>query len=63
MRPPETDAAAAGTWTLGDLTVHRIGLGTERLVSGSTTDLRSPVDRERVVALGGHGPAATNGDS
>ena len=50
MHPREIDAAAAGTWTLGDQTVHRIGLGTKRLASDAT-DLRSPADRERVVAL------------
>ena len=39
-------AASAGTWTLGDLTVNRIGFGAMRLTA--TAD-GSPSDRERVI--------------
>ena len=40
-------ADAAGTWTLGDLTVHRIGLGAMRLTGSAAFDLGTPSDRER----------------
>jgi aryl-alcohol dehydrogenase-like predicted oxidoreductase len=41
-------AHAAGTWTLGDLTVNRIGFGAMRLTA--TADGR-PSDRDRAVAV------------
>jgi aryl-alcohol dehydrogenase-like predicted oxidoreductase len=49
----EIDAAAAGTWQLGDLTVNRIGLGTKRLAGSRPTDNDPDNDkvRERAAAL------------
>jgi aryl-alcohol dehydrogenase-like predicted oxidoreductase len=44
-------ADAAGTWTLGDLTVHRIGLGAMRLTGSAAFDLGTPSDRERSIAV------------
>jgi pyridoxine 4-dehydrogenase len=41
-------AAAAGTWTLGDLTVNRIGFGAMRLTSNADG---TPSDRGRVVTV------------
>ncbi|MFD7258619.1 aldo/keto reductase [Streptomyces sp. NPDC059874] len=41
-------AAAAGTWTLGDLTVNRIGFGAMRLTHLADG---SPSDRERVTGV------------
>jgi pyridoxine 4-dehydrogenase len=41
-------ADAAGTWTLGDLTVNRIGFGAMRLTS---TAGGSPSERSRVIAV------------
>ncbi|GAA4711468.1 oxidoreductase [Promicromonospora umidemergens] len=43
------DAAAAGTWQLGDRTVHRLGLGAMRLV-GMPWDT-TPRDRDASVAV------------
>jgi pyridoxine 4-dehydrogenase len=41
-------ARAAGTWTLGDLTVSRIGLGAMRLTrNGDGT----PADRDRAITV------------
>lgn len=34
----EINAAAAGTWTLGDLTVNRIGFGARRLTGSAAFD-------------------------
>jgi len=42
-RPAAPDAAAAGTWRLGDLTVNRLGLGAMRLIG----TLGNPVPRPR----------------
>ena len=39
MLAHETNAAAAGRWTLGDLTVNRIGFGTKRLTGRVDFDL------------------------
>jgi aryl-alcohol dehydrogenase-like predicted oxidoreductase len=44
-------AADAGTWSLGDLPVHRIGLGTKRLAGSGSCDIDSTGDRERVTSL------------
>ncbi|MFE3450455.1 aldo/keto reductase [Nonomuraea sp. NPDC059194] len=44
-------AAAAGTWTLGDLTVNRIGFGAMRLTGSAAFDLGTPSDRERSVSV------------
>ncbi|MGW1060049.1 aldo/keto reductase [Micromonospora rubida] len=43
-----TTADAAGTWTLGDLTVNRVGFGAMRLTA--TADGR-PSDRDRAIAV------------
>ncbi|GAB3967166.1 aldo/keto reductase [Actinoallomurus acanthiterrae] len=45
------DAAAAGTWRLGDLTVNRIGLGAMRLTGSAAFDLGRPSDRERSIRV------------
>ncbi|MFJ9522247.1 oxidoreductase [Kitasatospora sp. NPDC101801] len=44
-------AASSGTWTLGDLTVHRIGFGAMRLTGSAAFDLGTPSDRERSIAV------------
>jgi aryl-alcohol dehydrogenase-like predicted oxidoreductase len=43
-----TTAAAAGTWALGDLTVHRMGLGAMRL-TGAVAGV--PGDRARAISV------------
>ena len=47
----DVNAAAAGTWPLGDLTVNRIGFGTKRLAGSGAHDIDSPGDRDRTIAL------------
>ncbi|MFC4145837.1 oxidoreductase [Micromonospora mangrovi] len=42
------DAAAAGSWRLGDLTVNRIGLGAMRLTTNADG---GPSDRQRAIAV------------
>lgn len=49
MPTTEINASAAGTWTLGDLTVNRIGFGTKRLAGSGAFDLHT--DRDRVISL------------
>jgi pyridoxine 4-dehydrogenase len=44
----EISAAASGRWTLGDLTVNRIGFGAMRLTAGADG---TPSDRERAVGV------------
>jgi pyridoxine 4-dehydrogenase len=45
-------AAAAGTWTLGDLTVNRLGFGAMRLTGGRPFDLAAPPsDRGQAIAV------------
>jgi pyridoxine 4-dehydrogenase len=45
-------AAAAGTWTLGDLTVNRLGFGAMRLTGGRPFDAGAlPSDRGQAVAV------------
>ncbi|GAA2532999.1 MULTISPECIES: aldo/keto reductase [Streptomyces] len=44
-------ADAAGTWKLGDLPVHRIGLGAMRLTGSAAFHLGTPSDRGRSVAV------------
>ncbi|MER6241639.1 oxidoreductase [Streptomyces griseorubiginosus] len=44
-------ADAAGTWTLGDLTVNRVGFGAMRLTGSAAFHLGTPSDRERSVAV------------
>jgi pyridoxine 4-dehydrogenase len=51
MRTPEINAAAAGTWTLGDLTVNRIGFGAKRLTGGGAFDLGIASDRDQVIGV------------
>ncbi|GAA0348145.1 aldo/keto reductase [Actinoallomurus spadix] len=45
------DAAAAGTWRLGDLTVNRIGLGAMRLTGDAAFGLGGPSDRGRAIRV------------
>jgi aryl-alcohol dehydrogenase-like predicted oxidoreductase len=45
------DAAAAGTWTLGDLTVNRLGFGAMRLTGSAAFHLGEPSERERSIAV------------
>ncbi|MGA8114949.1 MAG: aldo/keto reductase [Actinocatenispora sp.] len=57
MPTDQTTAAAAGTWTLGDLTVNRIGFGAKRLAGDATLDPGTARDRaagvlRRAVELG-----------
>ncbi|RKR92981.1 aryl-alcohol dehydrogenase-like predicted oxidoreductase [Micromonospora pisi] len=44
-------AASAGTWTLGDLTVNRIGFGAMRLTGSAAFDLGTPSNRDRVIGV------------
>ncbi|WP_240958440.1 aldo/keto reductase [Streptomyces barkulensis] len=55
-RPTEHRAAhlradAAGTWTLGDLTVNRMGLGAMRLTGSGAFHDGTPSNRDRAVAV------------
>jgi pyridoxine 4-dehydrogenase len=42
------NAAAAGSWTLGDLTVNRMGFGAMRLTANADG---TPSDRQRAIAV------------
>lgn len=44
-------ADASGTWKLGDLSVHRIGLGAMRLTGSAAFHLGTPSERERSIAV------------
>ncbi|MBN0043789.1 aldo/keto reductase [Streptomyces actuosus] len=44
-------ADSAGTWRLGDLTVHRVGFGAMRLTGSAAFHLGAPSDRERSIAV------------
>jgi aryl-alcohol dehydrogenase-like predicted oxidoreductase len=44
-------AAAAGTWKLGDLPVHRLGFGAMRLTGSAAFHYGTPSDRERSIAV------------
>ncbi|MER7564437.1 aldo/keto reductase [Streptomyces sp. NPDC097941] len=44
-------ADAAGTWTLGDLPVNRIGFGAMRLTGSAAFHLGTPSDRKRSIAV------------
>ncbi|KQW11699.1 aldo/keto reductase [Streptomyces sp. Root369] len=44
-------ADAAGTWTLGDLTVNRIGFGAMRLTGSAAFHFGTPSDRQRSIAV------------
>ncbi|MEU2496147.1 oxidoreductase [Streptomyces sp. NPDC007883] len=48
MTSETINATAAGGWTLGDLTVNRIGFGAMRLTAGADG---TPSDRDRAVAV------------
>ena len=48
---PHLDAAACGTWTLGDRTVNRLGLGAMRLTGTAAFDLGERRDRDTSVAV------------
>ncbi|GGM07721.1 oxidoreductase [Streptomyces fumigatiscleroticus] len=51
MNSETITADAAGTWKLGDLPVHRIGLGAMRLTGSAAFHLGTPSDRERSLAV------------
>ncbi|WP_030509779.1 oxidoreductase [Microbispora rosea] len=51
MSTEAINAAAAGTWRLGDLTVNRMGFGAMRLTGSAAFDLGTPSDRERSIAV------------
>ncbi|GGY33913.1 oxidoreductase [Streptomyces djakartensis] len=44
-------ADAAGTWTLGDLPVHRLGFGAMRLAGSAAFHHGTPSDRDRSIAV------------
>jgi pyridoxine 4-dehydrogenase len=48
MTPEPVTAAAAGSWTLGDLTVNRMGFGAMRLTGNADG---TPSDRDRAVTV------------
>ena len=45
------DASASGTWTLGDRTVNRLGLGAMRLTGTAAFDLGERRDRATSIAV------------
>ncbi|MFG3142117.1 aldo/keto reductase [Streptomyces sp. NPDC048211] len=53
MTSKTPDAAAAGTWKLGDLTVNRVGFGAMRLTQNGPAfgKDRGPHDRDRAIAV------------
>jgi pyridoxine 4-dehydrogenase len=51
VTPATIDAATAGTWTLGDLTVNRLGFGAMRLTGSAAFSLGTPSDRDRSIAV------------
>jgi len=51
MPTDEITAASAGTWTLGDRTVNRIGFGAMRLTGSAAFDLGTQSDRDRVIGV------------
>ena len=51
MTSPMITADAAGTWTLGDLTVSRIGFGAMRLTGSAAFHHGTPSDRDRSIAV------------
>jgi aryl-alcohol dehydrogenase-like predicted oxidoreductase len=51
MTPHTVTAAAAGTWTLGDLTVNRLGLGAMRLTGSGPFHRGTPSDRGRAIRV------------
>ncbi|MER5184325.1 oxidoreductase [Streptomyces sp. NPDC002896] len=51
MTAETINAAASGTWKLGDLTVNRLGFGAMRLTGSADFDLGVPSDRERSISV------------
>ena len=51
MTSATIDASTAGTWTLGDLTVNRLGFGAMRLTGSAAFNLGTPSDRAGAVAV------------
>ncbi|PWG11421.1 aldo/keto reductase [Streptomyces sp. V2] len=51
MTSQQITAAASGAWTLGDLTVNRVGLGAMRLTGNAAFHLGTPSDRDRSIAV------------
>ncbi|MFD4549918.1 oxidoreductase [Streptomyces sp. NPDC058466] len=51
MTSKKINAAAAGTWKLGDLTVNRIGFGAMRLTGSAAFHHGTPGDRTRSIAV------------
>src|SRR6202034_1503928 len=51
MNSPAITAAAAGTWTMGDLTVNRLGFGAMRLTGALPFEKGSPSDRDQSIAV------------
>ena len=51
MTPATIDASTAGTWTLGDLTVNRLGFGAMRLTGSAAFNLGTPSDRDGAIAV------------
>ncbi|MFF7236620.1 aldo/keto reductase [Streptomyces collinus] len=51
MTTETINAAASGTFVLGDLPVHRIGFGAMRLTGDAAFHLGTPSDRERSIAV------------
>ena len=51
MTSATIDASTAGTWTLGDLTVNRLGFGAMRLTGSAAFNLGTPSDRAGAIAV------------
>lgn len=51
MPTSHIDAATSGTWTLGDLTVNRIGFGAKRLTGSGAFDISNENDRDRAIGV------------
>ncbi|MEV6589561.1 oxidoreductase [Streptomyces acidicola] len=51
MTSQTSPAQAAGTWTLGDLTVNRLGFGAMRLTGSAAFQHGTPSDRDRSIAV------------
>jgi pyridoxine 4-dehydrogenase len=51
MSSPAITAEAAGTWTLGDLTVNRVGFGAMRLTGSAPFDLGTPSNRDQSISV------------
>src|SRR5580692_7271538 len=51
MKSPVINAAAAGTWELGDLTVNRMGFGAMRLPGRLPSGESVPADRSRSIEV------------